>query len=640
MSIDSAPMSLDVPELGQFSGGSSLHQFLRSTRQICTVPVLLAILLVIVLNVGGAFDIYVAGTIAIYGIAALGQGLLMGKAGQVSLGGGAMMAVGAFAAAFTSSTSFGVNFPFPLFAAVAAGGVVGLIVAVPAMRFRGVYLLLATLALLYLVTFGGEQIQQQPQYIGGVPMAFGWGSSLFGPGDPITITCAVIMLLATIGVGWLYRTRMGRSWAAIKESEVSASAMGIDVRRAKTSAFVISSMLTALAGGLFAYYFSLVDSGSFDLALTLQLVIMVFVGGSEAPAGPVVGAGIITIFPYVLSSEASKVLNGSWWQIKGPFVEEIVYGLVLVLVLLYARRGLAGLQTFAWRLIRKVSNFRSQVLDQEVALASPELATASISVDEADRVAPVVIAPVASSDLALEVSNVAIGYRGGGIVVSDLSFSVERGSILGILGRNGAGKSTILKSIAGFPSSEHATVSGAVVADGTNLAHQSSEARARSGIVLVPEQRKVFAALTVREHFALVGASASDISESLNAAGLSALENRLDTLAGNLSGGERQFLALATAMLRQPKLLLIDEMSLGLAPIAVVEVASAVKRIRDTTKCTIVFVEQNARVAADIADRLLILEHGQQLWEGPATLLPEDQLEAAYFGQHNSRTST
>src|ERR1700742_1498876 len=122
-------------------------------------PVVIGILFAIVIAVGSSFDVYVAGSIAIYGLASAGQGWLMGRAGQVSLGGGALFAVGAFAAAFTTQEHSLAAFPLPLIAAGLAGAVVGGIVAVPGLRFRGVYLLLATLALLYVVQFLGERLQ-------------------------------------------------------------------------------------------------------------------------------------------------------------------------------------------------------------------------------------------------------------------------------------------------------------------------------------------------------------------------------------------------------------------------------------------------------------------------------------------------
>ena len=178
----------------------------------------------------------------------------------------------------------------------------------------------------------------------------------------------------------------------------------------------------------------------------------------------------------------------------------------------------------------------------------------------------------APSAALLTVSSLTVRYAGAGVAVSDVSLDVRDGVILGILGRNGAGKSTLLKSIGGFPPGDRVRITGHARIGETELTGHSAEYCTRHGVVLVPEQGKVFPALTVREHFALAGARGRTAAETLRQAGLTMLERRLDNYAAHLSGGERQFLALGVAVLRQPKLLLVDEMSLGLAPIAVAEV--------------------------------------------------------------------
>jgi ABC-type branched-subunit amino acid transport system ATPase component/ABC-type branched-subunit amino acid transport system permease subunit len=585
-------------------------------------PLVIAVLFAIVLSVGSSFDIYVAGSIAIYGLASAGQGWLMGRAGQVSLGGGALFAVGAFAAAFTTQVHSLAAFPLPLIAAGLAGAVTGAIVAVPGLRFRGVYLLLATLALLYVVQFAGERLQQgNPNYLAGISMNPGPGSSLMNPGRAASVTAAVVLVIGLILIERLYRTQAGREWASVKENEIASAAMGIRVQRRKIQAFVGSSVVTAVAGGLFAYYIGLVAYTAFDLNLTLQLVVMVFVGGAAAAIGPVIGAAIVTLLPYFLNDTVGHLAPSGWYQQNGPFLEQIVYGLALAFILLYARSGLAGLRTVALRLLRRRP-------------ATGHAAPGTVAE------APVTEAPVAEvpakaslSVALLTVSSLTVRYVGAGAAVSDVSLDVRDGVILGILGRNGAGKSTLLKSIGGFPPGDRVRLSGTARIGGTELTGHSPEYCTRHGVVLVPEQGKVFPALTVREHFALAGARGRTAVETLRQAGLTMLEKRLDNYAASLSGGERQFLALGVAVLRQPKLLLVDEMSLGLAPIAVAEVGQAILKIRAATGCAVVLVEQNAQVAASIADELAVLEHGRVMWRGLPRDLPADALETAYFGQ-------
>jgi ABC-type branched-subunit amino acid transport system ATPase component/ABC-type branched-subunit amino acid transport system permease subunit len=577
-------------------------------------PLVIAVLFAIVLSVGSSFDIYVAGSIAIYGLASAGQGWLMGRAGQVSLGGGALFAVGAFAAAFTTQVHSLAAFPLPLIAAGLVGAVTGAIVAVPGLRFRGVYLLLATLALLYVVQFVGERLQQgNTNYLAGISMNPGPGSSLMNPGRAASVTAAVVLVIGLIIIERLYRTQAGREWASVKENEIASAAMGIRVQRRKIQAFVGSSVVTAVAGGLFAYYIGLVAYTAFDLNLTLQLVVMVFVGGAAAAIGPVIGAAIVTLLPYFLNDTVGHLAPAGWYQQNGPFLEQIIYGLALAFILLYARSGLAGLRTVALRLVR-----RPGPAPEPIPEATPETNPA----------------PATPPRTALlTVSSLSVRYAGAGVAVQDVSLDVADGVILGILGRNGAGKSTLLKSIGGFPPGDRVRVTGHARIGDVELTGHSPEYCTRRGVVLVPEQGKVFPALTVREHFALAGARGRTAVETLRQAGLTMLERRLDSYAASLSGGERQFLALGVAVLRQPKLLLVDEMSLGLAPIAVAEVGQAILRIREATGCAVILVEQNAQVAASIADELAVLEHGRVMWRGLPRDLPADALETAYFGQ-------
>lgn len=623
MTPTALPKEAQAPGVPRMEGTAGLSMWLGVLRG----PLVIAVLFAIVLAVGSSFDVYVAGSIAIYGLASAGQGWLMGRAGQVSLGGGALFAVGAFAAAFTTQVHSLAAFPLPLIAAGLAGAVTGAVVAIPGLRFRGVYLLLATLALLYVVQFAGERLQQgNPDYLAGISTNPGPGSSLMAAGRPASVTAAVVLVIGLVVIERLYRTQAGREWAAVKENEIASAAMGIRVRRRKVQAFVGSSVVTAVAGGLFAYYIGLVSYTAFDLNLTLQLVVMVFIGGAAAAIGPVVGAAIVTLLPYFLNDTVGHLAPAGWYQQNGPFLEQIIYGLALAIILLYARGGLAGLRTVALHLLRR----RRATVE-----ASPETAVAAVADPEpASAGIPAAAATAPSSRPALlTVSELSVRYVGAGPAVSDVSLEVADGVILGILGRNGAGKSTLLKSIGGFPPGDRVRLSGHVRIGETELTGHSPEYCTRRGVVLVPEQGKVFPALTVREHFALAGVRGRTAVETLRKTGLTMLERRLDSYAASLSGGERQFLALGVAVLRQPKLLLVDEMSLGLAPIAVAEVGQALVRIREATGCAVILVEQNAQVAASIADELAVLEHGRVMWRGLPRDLPADALETAYFGK-------
>jgi len=219
----------------------------------------------------------------------------------------------------------------------------------------------------------------------------------------------------------------------------------------------------------------------------------------------------------------------------------------------------------------------------------------------------------------------------------DVSLEVRAGELVALIGANGAGKSTLLRAIAGLV----APAAGRVALDGRDVTGQAPEAMIRAGVALVPERRRVFAPLTVLDNLELGGYALSrghDFRSRLEAGVEEAyrlfpvLRRRRDQLAGTLSGGEQQMLAIGRALMTRPRLLLCDEPSLGLAPLVVAEIMRLLSTLREAGT-TILLVEQNARMALRSADRAYVLEVGSVVLSGAATdLLQDDQLKAAYLG--------
>jgi len=189
--------------------------------------------------------------------------------------------------------------------------------------------------------------------------------------------------------------------------------------------------------------------------------------------------------------------------------------------------------------------------------------------------------------------------------VDELSFDVRRGEIFGFLGANGAGKSTTLRAISGLLP----TATGTVTLAGQPLTKVSAAARARLGIAHVPEGRGVFAGLTVAEHLRL-GYRGERLDAALAYQYFPALAELRDRRAGLLSGGEQQMLAMGRALARHPRLLLLDELSLGLAPIIVERLLPIVRAYADSAGCGVLLVEQHVGLALDIADRGYVLSRG------------------------------
>ena len=228
------------------------------------------------------------------------------------------------------------------------------------------------------------------------------------------------------------------------------------------------------------------------------------------------------------------------------------------------------------------------------------------------------------ADILLEVKDLHAGY-GRAEVLHGLNLKADAGSVITVIGPNGAGKSTLLNALMGVLPSR-----GAIAYRGQSIVLQTLEERVMQGIALVPETRALFATMPVEDNL-LLGAyrqvmlGNKDSSAALNKvyALFPRLQERRTQLAGTLSGGERQMLAVGRALMSQPALLMLDEPSLGLAPLVVKEIFRIIESLR-STGVTILLVEQNARAALEVADYGYVLEMGEIALEGPARDLAKD----------------
>ena len=233
----------------------------------------------------------------------------------------------------------------------------------------------------------------------------------------------------------------------------------------------------------------------------------------------------------------------------------------------------------------------------------------------------------------LEVNDLHVFY-GAIHALQGISFHLEEGEIVTLIGANGAGKSTTLKTISGLLRPRQ----GSIAFNGTDLTKVSAPRIVSLGISQVPEGRKIFAPLTVRENLQMGAYARSDakgIEQSMELvfASFPRLKERLSQPGGTLSGGEQQMLAMGRGLMSSPKLLLLDEPSMGLAPLLVEEIFRIIEEI-NARGTSILLVEQNAAMALSIANRAYVLETGNVVLEGPAKeLLENPQVKAAYLGR-------
>jgi branched-chain amino acid transport system ATP-binding protein len=231
----------------------------------------------------------------------------------------------------------------------------------------------------------------------------------------------------------------------------------------------------------------------------------------------------------------------------------------------------------------------------------------------------------------LQVDGVSVAY-GAIAAVRDVSLTVGEGELVALVGANGAGKTSLLRCISGLKPS----ASGSLTFLGRDITRVAAEKIVRRGLCHVPEGRHVFPMMSVVEnlHIANWGSHTSLKAELDRVYDLfPILRDRSNQLAYTLSGGEQQMLAIARALVRRPRMLMLDEPSMGLAPIVMRQVFQLIRRIHEEGTA-VLLVEQNARMALDIADRAYLLESGAVTASGPAAeLLNEDDLRAAYLGK-------
>lgn len=275
------------------------------------------------------YVVYVLNLVAIYSIVSIGLNILTGYAGQLSLGHAGFLAIGAY-----SSAIFMTKLNAPFLPAMLSAGVItafiGLLVGLPAIRLRGFYLAIATLAFGYFVN---EAIINFPSLTNGehglvVPRA-SIGPIIFNTDKRFYYFIIVVMIILVILARNLLKTHIGRAFIALRDSEVAAETMGINLARYKTIAFILSAFYTGIAGSLYAHLLTFIDPDSFDIFVSINYITMIVVGGLASILGSILGAVLLTAL--------SEILAGT------RELYSLVYGSVMLLFIMFLPYGLSGM---------------------------------------------------------------------------------------------------------------------------------------------------------------------------------------------------------------------------------------------------------------------------------------------------------
>ncbi len=572
-----------------------------------------------------------ASTVIALVVVTLSVVVLTGWTGEVTLGQMAFAATGAAVAAVATQ-----SWRFDITAALLVGGLaaaaVAVLVALPSLRWQGIFLAVTTLAF----ALASINYLLNPTVATWIPTDYIPRRDLFGTWSlagrtamyELALAVAVVCFVLVAGIR---RTRVGRVLRAVRDNDRAAQSFGVRVPIARLCAFALSGFLAGVGGGLLFSIDERYDVVVYSATEGLNVFISAVVGGVGSALGAVLG---------------SVLLDGSRTFLTGPAgLLPSAVGVLAVLLLLPG-----GLADVAYRLrdrvlrawaARRGLHVPSLVADRRTDLDHLGPTTSNLVRNEDEEVACRTTFEQGGHDGEAVGGGGWLSVRGLDVaydrvqVLFGVDVDLPKGKITALLGTNGAGKSTLLKAIGGVAP----VTAGSITLGEVDLGRLRPEQIPRQGIAQMPGGHGVFPSLTVDENLRVAAwlfrGDRADARERVDAARrrFPVLEERRTEPAANLSGGQQQQLALAMALLARPALLLVDELSLGLAPVVVEDLLGELRALRDEGT-TIVVVEQSVNVALGIADHAYFMEKGEIRFSGPAAdLLDQPDLVRSVYLQ-------
>jgi branched-chain amino acid transport system permease protein len=534
-----------------------------------------------------------------FAIAVFGLSVVLGLCGQINLAQAAFFGLGAYAVGIGTS-DYQISYWLCLLAGCLMALVAGAVLGMSTLRLGGHYLAMVTISFQQIVTLvmiNAIWLTHGPDGVSRIGRP-----DLFQSSQSYLAFCVGMLALVGYIVWHLPDTRLGRAMRAVRDNELAAGVVGIDVFRTKVYAFALCAVLGGLAGGLFAGGFAYVSPDQFSFAESIVFLTMSLLGGVASPIGSAIGTGLLILIPEWLRFVKSV-----------PGLYLAIYGLSVILIIRFMPDGIWGFVAAAFE------RWRAQ-LKTPPAAAALQLKPATVG-----------------GDIVLEVSGLS-KYFGGLKAVDGVDIAVKRGGVHALIGPNGSGKTTTLNVLSGL----YKATSGKILLDGTDITTMPPHQRTAAGLGRTFQNIRLFRSMTALENVeigverpgnTMIGKGDGALTErAMEALTFVGLGSRANELISSFSYGHQRLIEIARALAANPTLLLLDEPAAGLNSTEKQELHELLKRIA-AQGLTILIIDHDMTLVSEAAQHITVLNFGRRIADGESmAVLRHPDVVSAYLG--------